>query len=122
MRKLITLASLLSFFIAAKVFAADSTKIVDHEIISSQLLDPADRNGFTMFMGVIDGKVTFEGEAPVYVTLKNNYDSYTTLTDREGRYTFFFYIRGRRDYTLTAWTPGGEQEAELQLSLAPTEQ
>ena len=89
---------------AISVTASSQTIIHDVEIHYSRLVTPADRNDFTIYLAAIGGKVNFEGEAPVYVTLKIGGQTYTAPSDREGMYSFFVYTNNSGEFEVSAWT------------------
>ncbi len=99
----LALFSALTF--GSAVAVAAPTQIVGHRLLRTRLLSPADRNGFTYYMGVAEGKVTFTGPGPVFVTLKNGTGRYSAPVDREGTYSFFFEVNAR-DVVAEAWIPG----------------
>lgn len=61
-------------------------------------------NGSTERMAAVGGKVDFTGTGPVYVTLTNGGQHYTTPTDSYGNYNFFIWTNGNNIDTW-AWVP-----------------
>ncbi|MBS1985216.1 MAG: hypothetical protein JST16_13685 [Bdellovibrionales bacterium] len=55
--------------------------------------------------GVVGGKVDFTGPGPVFVTLVNGGQSYTSPVDQFGQYSFFIFVANNNINT-TAWVPG----------------
>jgi hypothetical protein len=93
---------LLAFFTFS---ALAETTIVDNDIEYAVLLDPVDRVGHTIFLAAIGGKVTFEGDGPVNVTIRTGGQNYTALSDQTGNYSFLVYANSGR-FESEAWLPG----------------
>jgi hypothetical protein len=89
----------------AEVQALTDTHIVANQVRSARMMSPVDRQGTASFMGVVVGKVDFEGPGPVYVTVHNGQQTYTAPTDPTGNYTFFIAVEAR-DVSADAWIPG----------------
>jgi hypothetical protein len=92
----------LSCFISLNAFA--KTEIQQLRIDYSRTLTPADNHGYTIFQAIVGGKVDFIGQAPIYVTMQVGGQTYTTLTDPAGFYSFFVYTNNAGQYNLQAWT------------------
>jgi len=85
------------------------TRIIDNTIRYAQNIFPIDRGGYAYPMAIVGGNVRFQGEGPVYVTLRIGGQSYTALTDNFGDYSFFAYANGGRRFEVNAWVIGGEE-------------
>lgn len=85
------------------------TRVIDNVIRYAQNIYPIDRGGYAYPMALVGGNVRFEGEGPVYVTLRIGGQSFSALTDNRGDYSFFAYTNGAGRFEVNAWVINGEE-------------
>lgn len=112
---------LLSSFLSLSALAETTLKTLT--IKYSRLLMPVDRQGFAIPQAIVGGKVDFEGDLPVFVTMIVGGQSYTQPTDRAGFFSFLVYTAGASEYTLEAWTTAhgstGQETAKISIAKQP---
>lgn len=102
MKNFMKLSICFSALLTLSAFAETTLKKLT--INYSRLLLPVDRQGFAIPQAIVGGKVDFEGDLPVFVTMLVGGQSYTQATDRAGFFSFMVYTAGASEYTLEAWT------------------
>jgi len=111
----VTISTLMS------VGAWAATEIQRVEVINAFVVHAQRHQSVTSIQsGVIDGRVHFVGEGPVYVTLRSGANNLSTVVGRDGRFGFYFLNDSNR-FTLEAWTSAIEEapiyEGQLKIPL-----
>ncbi len=93
----------LSLTCALTAFSASAATIERNTIEYIRAVFAQQSGGYTERMAAVGGKVDFIGEGPVFVTLVNGGQHYSSITDQLGRYSFFIWTNNDSVETF-AWT------------------
>ena len=99
--------SALLAFAALPALASDAgdTTITANKLTYAQSFVVMAQGGGTQSIGAVGGKVDFVGPGPVFVSLVNGGQVYTSPTDQQGNYSFFIFV-AYNNVSTNAWVAG----------------